>query len=514
MKYLVFAFIMLLSGLILLIPSSYGLTPPVPNVDYNEQKMWQQEHLWHLGKNLSVGDSYTYKICDPKTIPTTAANYHYFVQGNDDHNSSTCYIIKLDFVNLLTSDQNHINQRDVWVVQAAIDDKVTTDTNTTVSTFIDSTLIPSLNSSPKTLQKEMENNSLRYSVFHIDTLTFEVTSADTIHPDTKKYADSLQKTLFSLHKYTSPEPELLQIGHGWGEVTEALQPKGENPQMTVLDDKQEFSFTQNETIRLLDKKIESITIEVTDAFEVGYEIDIQDPVIFDEKKKELVPVNDDKDSNNVTTSFLISSQLSFPLYGESYNPVYLMEPQREFEFELLVYQTKNNNIDFDVTESSIVVQPNNDDKKEPIVDSGFIELTFPDDDVDVITNHNDDDDVVIVEPVDNDDTIPDDDVKNNDSDSDDIATINDDVKVQSDNDTEDNNNNNGKIEESDYLKLAGLATLLVLIFVGFIVFKRFKEGKIKTSSVKNTLKKNNANTTTIVSFDEKLYIDIKTQKQY
>ncbi|MGI9567594.1 MAG: hypothetical protein ACR2LL_11360 [Nitrosopumilus sp.] len=93
--------------------------------------------------------SYTYKICDPKTIQTSAADYHYFVQGNNDHNSSTCYTIKLDFVNLLTSDENQVNERDVWVVQAAIDEK---------------------------------NDGLRYSVFHIDTLTFEVTSADTIHP--------------------------------------------------------------------------------------------------------------------------------------------------------------------------------------------------------------------------------------------------------------------------------------------------------------------------------------------
>lgn len=70
------------------IPNSYGLTPlPVPIADYNEQKLLQQDYLWHLGKNLSAGDSYTYKICDPKTIPTSAANYHYFTQGNDDHNS-------------------------------------------------------------------------------------------------------------------------------------------------------------------------------------------------------------------------------------------------------------------------------------------------------------------------------------------------------------------------------------------------------------------------------------------
>ena len=48
------------------------LTPPIPIYDYNEQKLLQQNYLWHLGKNLSVGDFYTYKIFDPKTIQTLA----------------------------------------------------------------------------------------------------------------------------------------------------------------------------------------------------------------------------------------------------------------------------------------------------------------------------------------------------------------------------------------------------------------------------------------------------------
>ena len=337
MKYLIFAFAILLPVVIIIqaIPNSYGLTPPVPIADYNQQKLFQQNYLWHLGKNLSVGDSYTYKICDPKTIQTSAADYHYFVQGNNDHNSSTCYTIKLDFVNLLTSDENQINnQRDVWVVQAAIDGK--------------------------------RNDDLRYSVFHIDTLTFEVISADTTHhPATKKYTNSLQKTLFSLHKYTAPEPQLLQIGQGWGEVTEALQSRGKNPHMTVLNNNQEFSITQNQIVRLIDQKIEPLTREIFDAFEVGYEIDIQDPVIFDQKKNKLVPVNDNEDSNNVTTSFLISSQFPFPLSGESYNPVYVMQPQKEFEFELLVFQANNKNIDF---ENSVIDESKDEDL--PITETG------------------------------------------------------------------------------------------------------------------------------------------------
>ena len=209
MKYLtVFAIIV---GLIMIIPNSFALMPPHPGADYSEQVSWQQDNLWHVGKNLSVGDSYTYKICDPEAIQTSAANYHYFTQGNENHNSSVCYMIKMDFVNLLTSDENQINSN-VWVVQAAISDFAA-------------------------------NKDVRYSVFHVDSQSFEVNSADTIHPDTIKYTDSLQKTLFSLFKYTAPEPQLLQTGIEWGEVTEALRERGENPHMTVLDDSQEYSVT-------------------------------------------------------------------------------------------------------------------------------------------------------------------------------------------------------------------------------------------------------------------------------
>ena len=134
-----------------------GVIPHVCSLSYNKQVANQKNNMWQLGKNLSVGDSYTYKICDPKTIQTLVANYHYFTQGNDDHNDSVCYTIKMDFVNLLNSDENQIDS-DVWVVQAAI-------------------------------HKNSDlNDDLRYSVFHINTETFEVKSADH---DTKKYADSL-----------------------------------------------------------------------------------------------------------------------------------------------------------------------------------------------------------------------------------------------------------------------------------------------------------------------------------
>jgi len=461
-----FIFIVTITGLSfdVIIPNIYG-------IDYNDQVSSQKNNLWHLGKNLFIGDSYTYKICDPETIQTTAANYHYFTQGNDDHNSSTCYTIKLDFVNLLTSDENHVNERDVWVVHAAIHEK---------------------------------NDDLRYSVFHIDTLTFEVSSADTIHPDTKKYTDSLQKTLFYLFKYTAPEPQLLQIGQGWGDVTEALQPRGENPHMTVLNNKQEFLVTQNEIIILIDKKTAPTIIDISDAFEVGYEIDIQDPVIFDKKKNKLVPVNEDKDNNNVTTSFLISSQLPFPLSGESYNPVYLVEPQKEFEFELLVFQTNNKNIDF---ENSVIDESIEEDNVDlPITEIDTIELTFPQDDDGIILEEDEieivpEDDEVIDDVIEDDDKeVPDDGQEVIPEDNGDVEIISNDVTVV----------NNDKV---DYSKIAGLGVLLIVMIAGFVIFKKFKE-----SGSKNTLKQKSPQHQSakkkkiIIPFNEKLHIDIKSKE--
>lgn len=434
MKYLiVFTTII---GLIMIIPNSYALTLPHPDADYNEQVSWQQDHLWHLGKNLSVGDSYTYKICDPDAIQTSASNYHYFTQGKENHNSSVCYMIKMDFVNLLNSDENQIN-RDVWVVQAAISDVIT-------------------------------NRDIRYSVFHVDAQTFEVRSADTIHPDTIKYADSLQKTLFSLFKYTASEPKLLQIGMEWGEVTEALHERGKNPHMAVLDNAQEYSMTQN-NIGMIDKQNIPVTRNITDAFKVGYEIDIFDSFIIsdDKKKKKMV---EEESNNNVTNYFLISSNLPFPLSAVSYSPVHIVQPQKQYEFELVAFLPNNKNMDIGIKP---VFEEPKDITTEISTETGTIALTFLDD---IVTA--DDDEIVV----------------------DDVVTADDDEIVNS---TQSDNN---------YSKIAGFVVLLVVMIVCFVVFKKFKESGFKIG-IKKTLKKKQQKqhkVKEIVQFDDKLHIDIKT----
>jgi len=460
---LFFAIIVTVIGLayVGLIPNSYATTAqPHPNADYNEQVSWQQDHLWHLGKNLSVGDSYTYKICDPGAIQTSAANYHYFTQGNANHNSSVCYIIKMDFVNLLNSDENRIN-RDVWVVQAAISHVAT------------------------------NRDDVRYSVFHVDSQTFEVRSADTIHPDTIKYSDSLQRTLFSLFKYTATEPQLLQIGTSWGEVTEALRERGANPHMTVLDDTQEYSVTQN-NIRMIDKQNIPVTRNIADAFKIGYEIDIFDPfIISDDKKKKKMAVEEEDNNNNVTNYFLISSDLPFPLSAISYSPVHIVQPQKQYEFELVAFLANNNNIDLG---TRLVFEESKENTIRKIqTETGTIELTFPSDVVvnDIVTA---DDDIVVDVVSIFDDVVVHDDVVLADESIDHVSVYN---TIQSD--------------DVDYTKIAGLAVLLVVMIVVFVIFKKLKESGFKTG-LKNTLKKKQQQYTVkeIVSFDDKLHIDITT----
>lgn len=214
------------------------IIPNVYSLDYNQQISDQKNNLWQLGKNLSIDDSYTYKICDPFAIPNySAESYHYFTK-NLEHNSSLCYIIKLNFVNLLSSDENQITS-DIWVVQASISDFLGIDSST-----------------------------IRRSVFHIDVDSFEVKSADTIHPDTIRCTQSLENTIFSIFKYTASEPKLLQKNVKWGEVTEYLDEN--NPDMKVLEDNLEFNIIQN-VIDYSQNKI--IQIDKTfDVYQVGYEI--------------------------------------------------------------------------------------------------------------------------------------------------------------------------------------------------------------------------------------------------
>ena len=426
--------------------------------------------MWQLGKNLSVGDSYTYKICDPSAIVNySAESYHYFTKDLE-HNSSMCYVIKLDFVNLLNSDENQINS-DIWVVQTSISDIL-----------------------------GIESSTIRRSVFHVDSDNFEVRSADTIHPDTIRYAQSLENTIFSIVKYTASESKFLQQGIKWGEVTEYLDTMQINPYMEVLEDDLEFSTTHNVVDYSQNKLIR--TERTFDVYKVGYEIDIIDGDLTQE------------DTNNVTNYYLISSQFPFPVSGILYSPAHVIEPFKEYEFELISFvssnliEEKNNSIgeEIDISIDDVIIDESVDDnvidsiieKDDIVTDNIVTEENIVVDDI--IDDYNpvpidDTTDVVIPENIDNDDIV------DNIIEEDDHIVVENIVDSEIDDTIQDNN--------SSIVNMVGLVLLLGVTVSGFVYYKRYKNRNLKTT------KNNNFKSDSIIKtvhFDDKVTINIKKKQ--
>ena len=456
--------ILIVSGSSAIATPAFATTPPHKGIDYSQEVTWQQEYLWNLGKDLTIGDSYTYRICDPDAILNySAESYHYFTK-NQEYNGSLCYTLQMDFVNLIATNQNQIDGH-IWVVQAQITDDFTGDT--------------------------------RHSLFHVDSESFEVRSADTIHPDSVRYAKSIQNTIFSLHKYTASESKLLQPGVSWGEVTE-YNDRGENPDLKVID-KTTFDATSYH-YEILKQNTITETKQL-DVFSVGYEIDIKDESDFVEKEKENKKdkETEEDDINNVTNSFLVNSHLPFPVSGEYFNPSYVIEPQKEFEFQLIKYlETKSNKPPIPIPIPTID-NPDNNTKDLPETITGTIELTFPDDIIqedtttdnmvsdDSTTKNNLISDDMVIDDVIPDDTTTDDSVSE-DVISNDITTSDNTQTTQDDNST--------------------IPVIVVLAIVlgtaGFVLLKR-------PSFVWKGKNKSNQNITkTKISFDDKINLEIQT----
>ena len=451
--------VMILGSSVAATPALATTPPHKPGIDYSQELAWQQEHLWNLGKDLTIGDSYTYRICDPDAILNySAESYHYFTK-NLEHNGSLCYSVQMDFVNLIETDQNDINGL-IWVVQAQITDDFTGD--------------------------------IRHSLFHVDSESFEVRSADTIHPDSVRYAKSIQNTIFSLHKYTASESKLLQAGVSWGEVTE-YNDRGENPDMKVMD-KTTFDVSSYH-YEILKQNTITETKQL-DVFSVGYEIDIVDESDTIEKQKENK--KDKQDNNNVINSFLVNSHLPFPVTGEYFNPSYVIEPQKEFEFELIKYlETKSNKPPIPIPIPIPIPVPDNpdtvpDDLSETI--TGTIELTFPEDVVpdDVTVDDMVSDDLTtkdnpVSDDIVTDDVIPDDKITD-DVISDDVATL---------------DNTQATLDDNSTISVI-ILLVIVLGAVGFILWKR-------PSFAWQGKNKNKQNITkTKIPFDDKIHLEIQT----
>lgn len=82
--------------------------------DEDPDKKWMRTWNDYLSRLIGFykwlvnGDSYTYRICDPGAILNySAESYHYFTK-NLEHNGSLCYTVQMDFVNMVSTDENQI----------------------------------------------------------------------------------------------------------------------------------------------------------------------------------------------------------------------------------------------------------------------------------------------------------------------------------------------------------------------------------------------------------------------
>ena len=119
------------------------------------------ENMWHVGKDLTPGDSFSYSICD---------NMQRFTEGGH------CYDIRLDFFAELMSGSD-----EVWVVQAEVH----------------------------------HNNSTEYHVFLIDSDTMQI-KTDYVG---SKFAYSVENTILYLVNFAYEEsPQRLSVGSIWGTI--------------------------------------------------------------------------------------------------------------------------------------------------------------------------------------------------------------------------------------------------------------------------------------------------------
>ena len=454
--------------------------PSAYSVDYSEQiSAIQKDNMWSLGKNLSVGDSYTFKICDPNAIPNySAESYHYFTKGME-HNSSLCYVVKLDFVNLLDSNANKID-RNIWVVQTSVSDVLA--------------------------------DSIGHYVFHVDSEIFEVRSGNTIHPEAVRYAQSLQDTLFSIFKY-SDEPKLLKPGSEWGPVTESLQFRS-HPQMTVLDENLKYSTILN-TINYDSDTVESIEIEFANVYQIGYDVDIMN-----------------SDIDDITTYYLVSSDIPFPLSGVKYSPVHVTKPFKVFEFELLSYVLENkqdriqdgvmlieNNIaDENILpasndDSATISLTNNQDSRDEIISVNADDTIYDENSVIIVDGeeqtNNKDSDVTDDQNIDitiNSDENRIEDVFENDDSEDIIQDINT-SKILSENDNTISNQEKTQDTIPVYVVVLGV---MLIVFASLFVYSKGFRTLVSRNLIKPKDKKYFPDKT--ISFDDSLTINIKTKK--
>lgn len=209
--------------------------------------------LWHVGKGITPGDSFSYAVCDFK---------HRFLTQ-----SGSCYHIRLDFYITLES-----QERNVWVVQAEISDA--------------------------------DDSHPHRHIFLMDSKTLEITT-DHIGAN---YATSMENTIMYLAQFAREQiPKPLVMGKTWGSVSSTLdvgsdlvvvsKERGALGDVFIL----EFGLFESSTFVISRDLPFPISASVFDPHHVG----INPPVLFAFEMLDHTLINNDVPSPNIISDTVI-----------------------------------------------------------------------------------------------------------------------------------------------------------------------------------------------------------------
>ncbi len=123
------------------------------------------QDLWHVGKGLAPGDSFTYNICENARRSL--------------HDYGGCYTLRMDFYEKLLSRDNA-----VWIVQAGISG----------------------------------HNNTDHHVFLMDANTLDISTDHAA----SKFADSVKNTVFYMAQFShGMAPQSLRVGSSWGDASQS-----------------------------------------------------------------------------------------------------------------------------------------------------------------------------------------------------------------------------------------------------------------------------------------------------
>ena len=179
---------------------------------------YRDSTTWYTGKGLTLGDSFTYYICDVR-LYTPYISGQYDDHKMYDHNNN-CYTLQLNFHTKMPS-----QGQEIWIVQGIVQTDYTSKT---------------------------DDNDLQHFLFLINADTFEI---DTITGPGAALASSVRNTVFYLVQFANErDPQQLVVGDVWGTVDSFL-----NYDTKLVVTSQEYTTIEHNTFFYDDDNDDGVT---------------------------------------------------------------------------------------------------------------------------------------------------------------------------------------------------------------------------------------------------------------